>query len=146
MISIGKTEEVHFISYRLISSQPDVLIPAHLIIWKHGILPNRICVKSKSIYSCYIFSKAQYRCQTFLINHFRHARSSLLQMECPVFLPSGKYDFSHPPTLWDGEKEKLPDCTYYLYEHNRKSILLQFLAKTLLTLEETFKFNSVQSA
>jgi hypothetical protein len=69
------------------------------------------------------------------MNHFRHARAFLSQMKCPVFLVSREYDFSNPPTLWDGEKEKFPDCTPSVS-----------WLKTLLTVEETFKFNSVQSA
>ena len=42
----------------------------------------------------------------------------LSEITCPVFLALGKYDFLNPPTLWDGEKEKFPDCTYHLFEHS----------------------------
>lgn len=42
----------------------------------------------------------------------------LPEIFCPVFLAMGKYDFLNPPTLWDGEKEKFPDCTYHLFEHS----------------------------
>jgi len=46
------------------------------------------------------------------------ATSFLSEITCPVFLVSGKYDFPNPPILWDGEKEKFPDCTYHLFEHS----------------------------
>jgi len=65
-------------------------------------------MKSKFIYACYIFSKAQYKCQTFPINHFRYTDAFLSQMKCPVFLSFGKYDFSNPLALRHGEKEKFP--------------------------------------
>ncbi|GAF76212.1 unnamed protein product [marine sediment metagenome] len=44
--------------------------------------------------------------------------SFLSEITCPVFLALGKYDFLNPPILWDGEKEKFPDCTYHLFERS----------------------------
>jgi len=46
------------------------------------------------------------------------ATSYLSEIECPVLLAMGRYDFANPPPLWDGEKEKLQDCTYYLFERS----------------------------
>lgn len=46
------------------------------------------------------------------------ATSYLSEIECPVFLAMGRYDFVAPPPLWDGEKEKLQDCTYVLFERS----------------------------
>jgi len=46
------------------------------------------------------------------------ATSYLSEIECPVFIAMGRYDFVCPPPLWDGEKEKLQDCTYYLFERS----------------------------
>jgi proline iminopeptidase len=42
----------------------------------------------------------------------------LSEIECPVFLAVGRYDFVGPPPLWDGEKEKLQNCTHYLFERS----------------------------
>jgi len=46
------------------------------------------------------------------------ATSYLSEIECPVFIAMGRYDFVCPPPLWDGEKEKLQNCTYYLFERS----------------------------
>ena len=42
----------------------------------------------------------------------------LSEITCPVFLALGKYDFWHPPTTWDGEREKFPNCTYHVFERS----------------------------
>jgi len=41
---------------------------------------------------------------------------SLSEIVCPVFLALGRYDFGHPPLLWEGEFTKIPDNTYVLFE------------------------------
>jgi len=53
----------------------------------------------------------------------------LSEIECSVFLAMGRYDFIGPPPLWDGEKEKLQDCTYIQFE--RSGHLPQFEEQAL---------------
>jgi len=40
----------------------------------------------------------------------------LSEIKCPVLLIGGLYDFSCPPSLWDGYKDGFSDCTYVLFE------------------------------
>jgi len=40
----------------------------------------------------------------------------LSEIKCPVLLIGGLYDFSCPPSLWDGYRDGFSDCTYVLFE------------------------------
>jgi proline iminopeptidase len=42
----------------------------------------------------------------------------LSEIKCPVLLFGGLYDFSSPPSLWDGYKDCLADCTFVLFEES----------------------------
>jgi proline iminopeptidase len=46
------------------------------------------------------------------------ATSFLSLIRCPVLILIGRYDFQNPPTLWDDEKEKFPDYTFYVFEES----------------------------
>ena len=38
------------------------------------------------------------------------------EIAAPVYLFMGAHDYVFPPTLWDGARERLRDCTYRLFE------------------------------
>lgn len=39
-------------------------------------------------------------------------------IEAPVFIATGKYDFTNPPVLWDGLRERLRDAECHLFTHS----------------------------
>ena len=63
--------------------------------------------------------------RTNVVNHIFNvvwkdydATSFLPHIRCPVLILMGRYDFQNPPTLWDGEKKKFPDYTFYVFEES----------------------------
>ncbi len=44
------------------------------------------------------------------------ATPRLSEINCPVLLIGGLYDFSCPPSLWDDYRDRFSDCTYVLFE------------------------------
>jgi proline iminopeptidase len=44
--------------------------------------------------------------------------ASFPQITPPVLLVLGRSDFSAPPELWEGEWQKLPNCTLMVFEHS----------------------------
>jgi len=55
--------------------------------------------------------------------------SYLSEIKCPVLLIMGKYDFSNPPSLWDGYRELIPDLTYFMLDDSGHNPMMEIPEK-----------------